>query len=470
MNWSGLAAFAVSVLFLVTATFYLTWNIGYAYAIHRRTHHHSNIVSPAPKDWPTVSIIVPIYNERLGILKSMVESFLRLDYPKDRLGLYICDDTEDPAHRAVAAKLCEAGDGRIHYCSRDHRRGFKAGAVNDILPWVTSKHCIMLDADHLPRPDMVKRLVSARESSASDFLMFPQYFRNETENNVTVASSLKQLVDYRIERVGRCTTNSAFCVTTNWIAESETLRDIGGLDESTVTEDLATGLIAHAKGLKIDLIDEKLALGLAPNTLESWRRQQHRWSSGTFDVARTIFPRTWKGLTWHQRLDYALCITWYLNGLFSFILYLFPIFTAIGVRFFHYNSVMEFLAITLSLIAVCWVSTSYPTYLESRSLRKTLVAQAASLGIGDVYVRALFSSLTGKKLQFFVTKKDKDARLQMGSALRCLKFHFLLLALGFVATYYALTTERSLDAMVNVGWIGYNNIWVLFSAILLGKS
>ncbi len=317
---------------------------------------------------------------------------------------------------------------------------------------------------------MVKRLVAAKQGSSADFLMFPQYFSNEDENSVTATSSLKQLVDYRIERVGRCATNSGFCVTTNWITRVETLKGLRGLDESTVTEDLATGLIAHSKGLRIDILDEKLAQGLAPNSLDSWRKQQFRWSSGTFDVAKGIFPKVWKRLSWHQRLDYSLCISWYLSGFFYFVLYLFPIFTALGLKFFRYNSVTEFLAFTLSLVLISWIMTGYPAYLESRSLRKTILAYASSLGVSDVYVRALVSGFRGRRQGFSVTGKGDPGRLKMATALRVLKFHMFFLVIGAAAALYSMTLERSPDAIANMGWIWHNNFWIVLSALILGKK
>ncbi len=471
LSWSGTLPLVVSSLFLVTSTFYVIWNLGYSYAFHRRSRHQKGQpASIRPESLPSISLIVPAYHESLGTLTAMVEGFLQLDYPTDRLRMFLCDDTDDPTHRALAKQLCmELGRGRVEYCTRDHRRGFKAGAINDILPQVTSQYCIMLDADHVPEVEMVRRLVEAKIGSQADFLMFPQYFRNERENTVAATSSLKQLVDYRIMRIGQCVTNSTFCVTTNWIGETETLRRLGGLDESTVTEDFATGMIAHSKGLRIDILDEKLAFGLAPNSLESWRRQQFRWSSGTFVVAKTIFWRVWRRLTWHQRLDYSLCISWYLSGVFSFVLYLFPIFAAFGVKFFHYNSVTEFLAFTLSLIGIGWVLT-YSAYSESKSLKKILMAHAVSLGVSDVYVKAFISALTGKKQAFSVTQKGEAGSLRSGTAVRALKYHLFFLAVGAITSIYSMTLERSPDAIANVGWIWHNNLWVIVSALLLGRN
>jgi cellulose synthase (UDP-forming) len=471
LNWLGTPALVLSALFFVTSTFFLTWNLGYAFSIHRRSRRPKSAQKSSLESFPNVSIIVPVYREDTSVLSAMVEAFVNLDYPTGMLNMYVCDDTEDPAQRTATRRVCsDKGGDRVHYCPRDGRRGFKAGAINDVLPRITSKYLIMLDVDHVPLPDMVRRLMTAKLNSQADFLMFPQYFRNEEENNVTVSSSLKQLVDYRIDRLGRCVTNSAFCVTTNWIVETESLRSLGGLDESTVTEDLATGLIAHSQGFKIDLIDDKLALGLAPNTLESWRRQQYRWSSGTFKVAKTIFPKVWPRLTWHQRMDYALSISWYLCGIFTFFLYLFPISTALGVKFFRYDSLPEFLSLTMSLIALSWVLTSYPVYLESKSIRKTLVAQAASLALGDVYVKAFITALRRKKQPFAVTRKDGIGRLGAASALRSLRFHFFFVALGAAVALHSMITNQSLASMVNVGWIWYNNVWVFVSAIILGRN
>lgn len=95
---------------------------------------------------------------------------------------------------------------------------------------------------------------------------------------------------------------------------------------------------------------------------------------------------------------------------------------------------------------------------------------AASLGVGDVYVKALVSMLAKRKDAFAVTGKGKSGHLRIGTALHSLKYHLLFLAVGFAAAFYSLMTNRSLDAIANVSWIAYNNLWVIFSALLLGKN
>src|SRR3989344_4733373 len=44
-----------------------------------------------PKQLPSVSIIVPVWNEEATILKTIF-SLLKLNYPKDKLSIFIVDD------------------------------------------------------------------------------------------------------------------------------------------------------------------------------------------------------------------------------------------------------------------------------------------------------------------------------------------------------------------------------------------
>ena len=127
LNWSGPIVFAVSSLFLATSTFYLAWNLGYAYAIHRKSKHQEiEGLRPISGEYPSIDIIVPAYRESSKVLDSMLKGFLQLDYPSERLRLYPCDDTEDAEAKKEALELCwSVGEGRIEYPQRDHRRGFK---------------------------------------------------------------------------------------------------------------------------------------------------------------------------------------------------------------------------------------------------------------------------------------------------------------------------------------------------------
>ena len=50
---------------------------------------------PLPKDttqWPTVDLFVPTYNEELSVVKNTIYAALGIDWPKDKIKIWILDD------------------------------------------------------------------------------------------------------------------------------------------------------------------------------------------------------------------------------------------------------------------------------------------------------------------------------------------------------------------------------------------
>ncbi len=469
LRWTEPSVLPVSLFYLACISLSYFWNMGYGATLYRRCYFaktkdtsHDEV---SDYSWPSVSIIVPTYRESLDSIKSMIERFELLDYPRERIHLYICDDAPDPFDKIEMEQACSAREN-VTYVSLYSRNGYKAGAVNYVLRRINSQYVICLDADHVPTERMAKRLVKSIQGSSTDFLMFPQYFRNEDENNIARTTALMQRVDYVFDRFARTVTNSAFCVTTNWIAKTDTLRAIGGLDETTITEDLATGILAHASGLKIGVIEDALAFGLTPNKLDAWRKQQYRWSYGTFHVARTVFRRFWRSLSFSQVFDYLQCISWYLVGPLSFALYLFPILSAFGLGFLRITNPLLFVAATLGLIGFSWFASNAASLRVARSFKRVIMKQAIGLCVSDVYAKALLDNLRGKRPEFHVTDKTKADRESIKPILKSMKYHLAFFFAGVGASFYLLVHAMSLISAVDLGWIWYNNLWVVFGMIL----
>src|SRR6185437_4277284 len=85
---------------------------------------------PLPRDrslWPSVDVYVPTYNEPLEVVRPTVLAALNLDWPADRLRVYILDDGRRPAFREFAAQ-CGA-----EYVIRGNNAHAKAGNLNHAL-------------------------------------------------------------------------------------------------------------------------------------------------------------------------------------------------------------------------------------------------------------------------------------------------------------------------------------------------
>ena len=78
---------------------------------------------------PTVSVIMSVYNEE-GVIKEKMESLLALDYPKDKLVIYIGSDCSDDQTNAILENY-QSKNSHLHFHPFKDRRG-KPGVVNDL--------------------------------------------------------------------------------------------------------------------------------------------------------------------------------------------------------------------------------------------------------------------------------------------------------------------------------------------------
>ena len=94
-----------------------------------------------------VDVLVPTYNESDEVLRPMLLGCLGLDYPAVRIHLL-----DDGRRSWVAALAAEFG---IEYHTRSDNAHAKAGNINAALPALSGELVLVLDADHVPQPDML---------------------------------------------------------------------------------------------------------------------------------------------------------------------------------------------------------------------------------------------------------------------------------------------------------------------------
>ena len=119
-HWTALDAFFMWLLVLAESYAFLILFLGYLQTLWplRRTP------VPLPEetdDWPAVDLLIPTYNEPLSVVRFTALAALNIDWPADKLNVYILDDGKREEFRAFAA---EAGIG---YMTRDDNKHAKAG-------------------------------------------------------------------------------------------------------------------------------------------------------------------------------------------------------------------------------------------------------------------------------------------------------------------------------------------------------
>src|SRR5690606_37923651 len=125
--------------------------------------HRQTPASIPPAEWdalPSLTVQLPIFNER-DVVERLIDAIAGFQYPRERLQIQVLDDSTDDttalAGECVAA--CAACGLDIALIHRQHRRGFKAGALQEAFHLVRGDLIVIFDADFLPQPDFLLRTV-----------------------------------------------------------------------------------------------------------------------------------------------------------------------------------------------------------------------------------------------------------------------------------------------------------------------
>jgi len=104
--------------------------------------------------YPTVSLIIPAYNEH-EIIRDKIKNSLSLDYPADKLAIVVASDGSTDGTNDILREY----DGQgitAHYFSP---RSGKMSALNKTLSRVASEIVVFSDANTMYRPDAIQKLV-----------------------------------------------------------------------------------------------------------------------------------------------------------------------------------------------------------------------------------------------------------------------------------------------------------------------
>ena len=116
--------------------------------------------SSGSKDWPQVTIQLPVFNERY-VVERLVKAACQLDYPKKRHEIQVLDDSTDDTlgiADAVVRRMRQRGFDIIHL-HRKSRTGYKAGALGEGLRSAKGEFIGIFDADFVPSPDFLKETI-----------------------------------------------------------------------------------------------------------------------------------------------------------------------------------------------------------------------------------------------------------------------------------------------------------------------
>ncbi|MEO0635276.1 MAG: UDP-forming cellulose synthase catalytic subunit [Pseudomonadota bacterium] len=328
--------------------------------------------APLPKDkgqWPSIDVYVPTYNEPTDLLSATLAAAANMEYPDDKIEIYLLDDggthekrtASDPRARAAALARHEelkalCADFGVQYLTRAENKSAKAGNLNAAFPRTKGDLILVLDADHAPVQDFLLQ-------TAGFFFQNDRLFLVQTPHSFVNPDPLERNLDtfermpaenemfYSMVQRGLDKWNASFFCGSAALLSRKALASVGGFSGKSITEDCETALNLHAKGWESVYLDQPLIAGLQPETFASFIGQRTRWCQGMLQIFLFERPLLKRGLTLGQRIGYTSSGLFWLFPFARLTFMLAPVlYILFGLQIFEAN-LQEFLAFTTVFMA-----------------------------------------------------------------------------------------------------------------------
>ncbi|ANI80785.1 UDP-forming cellulose synthase catalytic subunit [Kosakonia oryzae] len=314
LNWDDPVSLVCGLVLLFAETYaWVVLVLGYfqvAWPLNRQP-------VPLPKDmslWPSVDIFVPTYNEDLNVVKNTIYASLGIDWPKDKLKIWILDDGGREEFRQFASMV------GVEYIARTTHEHAKAGNINNALKYAKGEFVSIFDCDHVPTRSFLQMTMGwflkekklAMMQTPHHFFSPDPFERNlgrfrKTPNEGTLF--------YGLVQDGNDMWDATFFCGSCAVIRRGPLDQIGGIAVETVTEDAHTSLRLHRLGYTSAYMRIPQAAGLATESLSAHIGQRIRWARGMVQIFRLDNPLFGKGLKLPQRLCYVNAMFHFLSGI-----------------------------------------------------------------------------------------------------------------------------------------------------------
>jgi len=470
-------------LLLYLAEMYSVFMLALSLFIVARPLPSRPAIEVAEAELPSVDVFIPSYNEPAVLLADTVAAAKAMDYPPDRLTVWLLDDggtvqkrNADDVATAQAAQerhlelqqLC--ADLGAHYLTRERNEHAKAGNLNNGLAHSSGDLIAVFDADHAPARSFLRETVGYFNEDPRLFLVqTPHFFLNPDplERNLRTFEKMpsENEMFYGIIQRGLDKWNASFFCGSAAVLRREALEETDGFAGISITEDCETAVELHSRGWNSVYVDKPLIAGLQPATFASFIGQRSRWAQGMMQILRFRFPPLKRGLSLPQRLCYMSSTLFWLFPFPRTIFLLAPLFYLFFDLQIFTASGGEFLAYTLSYMVV---NLMMQNYLYGRFRWPWLSELYEYIQSVHLLPAVISVMLNPRKPTFKVTAKDESISTSRLSELsRPFFLIFALLLVGVGVTAWRVYAEPwKADVTLVVG--GWNLLNLIMAGCALG--
>jgi len=271
---------------------------------------------------PFFSIIIPSHGTPFTILRKTIEGALKIEY--DNFEIIVSDNGNNLSVTENLQNYCE--DNQIIFHHKKDERGFKAGNINAVLKLTQGEFVVILDSDHVPRPDLLMIFTPIVEDPTIGFIQAKVGYRN-TRRFYQAANSILYSQFYEVIETAKDHRGVVLFNGTTGCFRKSVLNEIGGFSEDTLIEDIDTSLLILARGYQSRFVNYIGSEGLVPETSKAQISQLWRWTHGACNILRIRFKTIIKSsqISWNKRFELILNAMAFFSG--TSIVFLFTLLT-----------------------------------------------------------------------------------------------------------------------------------------------
>lgn len=330
---------------------------------------------PKMKKFPSVSILIPAYNEEETI-RDTIKNVKGMKYPKKIEVIVINDGSTDNTSKIAKKVAKELGGIKV----LDKPNGGKASALNFGLKYAKGEIVGVVDADSFP----------GKNSLLNSIPFFSEKNVGAVTTSIYVKNPKKwierlQRIEYIMIVWARKLLESidSIYVTPGVLSlyRRSALKKVGGFDEKNMTEDIemAWRLLYNGYDIKMSLDAESETK--VPNNFKSWWKQRIRWNIGGmqtwFKYLHTFLKKDFRSLGMFVlpffSLSYVLsilgfCLLVFVIGrtIFDYVMFNWEIYSIggsinPGLSFTYLPDMFTIFGITIFIISLIWVNISFKT-------------------------------------------------------------------------------------------------------------
>ena len=364
---------------------------------------------------PMVTIQLPLFNE-MYVVDRLIASVMEIRYPKDRLEIQVLDDSTDEttAIAEAAVEKARAQGLNITLIHRQDRVGFKAGALENGLKTARGEFILIFDADFIAPKDILEKSMGHFEDERVGMVQARWGHVNRSYSLLTELQSIMLDGHFIMEHGGRNRGGRFFNFNgTAGIWRKAAIKDAGGWEHDTLTEDLDLSYRAQMRGWNFVFLEDLVSPAELPVDVNAFKSQQARWAKGSAQVCLKLLPRI---LTSDLSRDIKIEATFHLTANLAYplmVLLSLLMFPAMVIRYNMGWAEALLIDVPLFLGATTSVCSFY-AFAQRQAFgeaawrsRLKYVPGVLALGIGLSVnnAKAVIEGLLGKESEFVRTPK-----------------------------------------------------------------